>query len=223
MASGADNSKMSDVLVPDSDLESVHSNPLVVVDSVYGDSEVGGEGDRSDVLTPGGREGVSPEPGRSLAVSSGRISPALSIADSLRSSVRSEELEAQKEIRRMELEAEERRLQSEREARREEREAEERRLRHEREAEDRREERRFAHEREMADRHRAFELERARITSSVSRSSGGEGEGDGKVESRMVRSLKLIPEFDEKKVAEWFKRFERKYWSLLGHWRYGVV
>ena len=30
------------------------------------------------------------------------------------------------------------------------------------------------------------------------------------VESQMVRSLKLIPEFDESKVTEWFRRFEKK-------------
>lgn len=30
------------------------------------------------------------------------------------------------------------------------------------------------------------------------------------VEIQMVRSLKLIPKFDEKKVTEWFRRFEKK-------------
>ena len=38
----------------------------------------------------------------------------------------------------------------------------------------------------------------------------GEGAVEKSVESQMVRSLKLIPEFDENKVTEWFRRFVKK-------------
>ena len=161
----------------------------------------------------------------------GRISPAISIAGSARSSVVSEALrmreiehekeqaEKEREMRRREMEHEREMIllkmgevDKSREASAASREEADRVRAHETEKADRRlqaEKERMAHEREMADKNRAFELERARIVASVSRGTGGEGDYR-QVEGRMVRSLKLIPEFDERKVAEWFKRFEKK-------------
>ena len=103
-------------------------------------------------------------------------------------------------MKRLELDAEERS-----EARKIE--AEERRIA----AEERREARRFELEvRRLAmEKHRDFEWERSRLWANSTHKEGGEGE-ENSVESQMVRSLQLIPDFDEQKVAEWFRRFEKK-------------
>ena len=49
-------------------------------------------------------------------------------------------------------------------------------------------------------------MQRGLITPRV---VGGEG-GERSVETKLVKSLQLIPDFDEEKVAEWFGRFEKK-------------
>ncbi|ORD93093.1 hypothetical protein ECANGB1_1295, partial [Enterospora canceri] len=92
------------------------------------------------------------------------------------------------------------------EARRLEAEVEKRRL----EAEERNEARRLDLEvRKLeVEKHRDFEWERSRLGAN-STHKGGEGE-ENTVERQMVRSLQLIPDFDEQKVAEWFRRFEKK-------------
>ena len=59
------------------------------------------------------------------------------------------------------------------------------------------------------EKHRDFELKRSRLGANSMHKGGGEGEGNS-VERQMVRSLQLIPDFDEQKVAEWFRRFEKK-------------
>ena len=56
---------------------------------------------------------------------------------------------------------------------------------------------------------RRFELEKTRIEVNSPHGARG-GVVEKTVESQMVRSLKLIPEFDENKVTEWFRRFEKK-------------
>ena len=58
------------------------------------------------------------------------------------------------------------------------------------------------------EKHRNFEWERSRFGAN-STHKGGEAE-ENSVERQMVRSLQLIPDFDEQKVAEWFRRFEKK-------------
>ena len=55
---------------------------------------------------------------------------------------------------------------------------------------------------EEADKNRQFELEKSRIEVNSPHPGGGEGVAEKSVESQMVRSLKLIPEFDENKVTE---------------------
>ena len=64
-------------------------------------------------------------------------------------------------------------------------------------------------EKEEVEKNRDFELERSRIGANSTHKGGGEGEGNS-VECQMVWSLQLIPDFDEQKVAEWFRRFEKK-------------
>ena len=88
-------------------------------------------------------------------------------------------------------------------------EAEERRAEREREAEERRAER----EREERERERQFELERIRVGAERGRERGVEHGIRGREESaeiQLTRSLKLVPAFDEAKVTEWFLRFEKK-------------
>ena len=58
------------------------------------------------------------------------------------------------------------------------------------------------------EKNRDFEWETSRLGAS-STHKGGEGE-ENTVERPMVRGLQLIPDFDEHKVAEWFRRFEKK-------------
>ena len=162
---------------------------------------------------------------RRTVVGSRRVSPAASLADSLQSVGMTEELRFQLEMKRLELEAEERR-----EARRLELETEERRLAAEERrlaAEERREARRLEIEaasevrrlklearrleveKEEAQKNRDFELERSRIGANSTHKGGGEGE-ENSVERQIVRRLQLIPDFDEQKVAEWLRRFEKK-------------
>ena len=141
---------------------------------------------------------------------SGRVSPAASVTDNLQSVGMAEELRFQLEMKRLEIEAanEARRLEAEerREARRLEAEAEARRL----EVEERNEARRLDLEvrRLEVEKHREFEWERSRFGANATHKGGG-GE-ENSVERQMVRSLQLIPDFDEQKVAEWFRRFEKK-------------
>ena len=132
-----------------------------------------------------------------------RVNPAASVAESLQSAGMVEEWRLQLEMKRLELEAEERR-----EARRLEIEAANEARRLELESEERREARREEMEvrRLEVEKHREFEWERSRPNSTH---KGREGE-ENSVERQMVRSLQLIPDFDEQKVAEWFRRFEKK-------------
>ena len=51
------------------------------------------------------------------------------------------------------------------------------------------------------EKHRDFEWERSRLGANSTHKGGGEGE-ENSVERQMVRSLQLIPDFDEQKVAE---------------------
>ena len=153
---------------------------------------------------------------RESVVGSRRVSPAASLADSLQSVGMAEELRFQLEMKRWELEAGERRLAAEerREARRLEIEAarEAKRLEAEERREDKRlelETRRLEVEKEEAEKNRDFELERSRTGTNSSHKRGGEGE-ENSVERQMIRSLQLIPDFDEQKVAEWLRRFEKK-------------
>ena len=149
-----------------------------------------------------------------------RVSPATSLADSLQSVGMAEELRFQLEMKRLKLEAEERRLAVEerrleaekrREAKRLKLEAEERREARRLEIEAANEARRLELEarRLEVEKRRDFELERSRIGTNSTYKRGGEGEGNS-VERQMVRSLQLIPDFDEQKVAECFRRFEKK-------------
>ena len=154
-----------------------------------------------------------------------RVNPAASVAGSLQSVGMAEELRFQLELKRMEIEAatkerriaveaeerrEARRLELEteerREARRMEAEAEARRL----EVEERNEARRLDLEvrRLEVEKNRDFEWEISRLGAN---STHKEGEGEeNTVERQMIRSLQLIPDFDEQKVAEWFRIFEKK-------------
>ena len=133
-----------------------------------------------------------------------RVSPAASLADSLQSVEMAEELRFQLEMR-LELEAEERR-----ETRRLEIEAEKRREARRLEIEAASEARRLELEARKleAEKNRDFELERSRIGANSTHKGRGEGEGNS-VERQMVRSLQLIPDFNEQKVAEWFRKFEK--------------
>ena len=148
-----------------------------------------------------------------------RVSPAASVADCLQSVGMAEELRFQLEMKRLEIEAanevrrleaeerrmaaEERRLELEAEERRETRrlelEVEARRL----EVEERNEAKRLDLEvrRLEKEKHRDFEWERSRVGANSTRKGGGEG-GENSVESQMVLSLQLIPDFDEQKVAD---------------------
>ena len=112
------------------------------------------------------------------------------MADNLQSVGMAEELRFQLEMKRLELEAEARRLALE--------------------VEERNEARRLDLEvrRVEMEKHRDFEWERSRCRAN-STHKGGEGE-ENSVERQMVKSLQLIPDFDEQKVAEWFRRFEKK-------------
>ena len=96
-----------------------------------------------------------------------RVSPAISLTDSLQSVGMAEELRFQLEMKRLELEAEERR-----EARRLEIEAASEAKRLELEV------RRLEVEKEEAEKNRDFELERSRIGANSSQKGGGEGEGN---------------------------------------------
>ena len=87
-------------------------------------------------------------------------------------------------------------------------EMEEKRL--ESEKEERLTMKKFEMEEKEADKNRQFELEKSRMEINSPCPDGGEGGAEKSVESQMVRSLKLIPEFDESKVTEWFRRFEKK-------------
>ena len=91
------------------------------------------------------------------------------------------QVETEREERRQEFEL--RKLQIEREERRGEKEAEERReaLR--------------------------LKLEEEKVRRETPSSQEEDGSG---VERTMVRSLQLIPEFDEERVSDWFSRFEKK-------------
>ncbi len=72
------------------------------------------------------------------------------------------------------------------------------------------------YDKEEAEKNRMFELEKTRIdVNSLHILRKGVGVKENTIESQMVRSLKAIPEFDEK-VTKWFRRFEKKaaefYW-----------
>ena len=143
-----------------------------------------------------------------------RVIPAASVADCLQSVGMAEKLRFQLEMKRLELEAEERRearrleIEAANEARRLELEFEARSLALE--VEERNEGRRLDLEvrRLEVEKHREFEWERSRCGAN-STHKGGEEEQNS-VERQMVRSLQLIPDFDEQKVAEWFRRLEKK-------------
>ena len=132
---------------------------------------------------------------RGSVMGSRRVSPAASLAGSLQS-VRMVELRFQLEMKRLELEAEERR-----EARRLEIEAASEASRLEIEAANETRRLELEARRLEVEKHRDFELERSRIGANSTNKGGGEGEGNS-VERQMVRSLQLIPDFDEQKVAE---------------------
>ncbi len=61
-----------------------------------------------------------------------------------------------------------------------------------------------------AEKIKIFELEKTRIEVSSLHDLTRRGVKKDHIESQMVRSLKLIPEFDEKTVTEWFGRFEKQ-------------
>ena len=103
-----------------------------------------------------------------------RVSPAASVADSLPSVGMAEELRFQLEMKRLELETEERR-----EARRLDLESEERREARRLELEVRRLE---------VEKHRDFEWERSRLGANSTHKGAGEGE-ENSVERQMVRSI----------------------------------
>ncbi len=126
-----------------------------------------------------------------------RRSPASRVGSSSPTGGMSEELRFKLEMKRLEVEKEERL-----EARRMELEMEAALRRERAEA------KRLEHEEKEAERNRRFELEKTRLEVNSPHRSGGVAEKS--VESQMVRSLKLIPEFDEGKVTEWFRRFEKK-------------
>ena len=93
------------------------------------------------------------------------------------------------------------RLTVEQEAKKREAEQEDKTLllrREEIEAEERKEMKRMQMENEK--------IEHGLITPNT---GGGEG-GEWGVERSLVRSLQLIPDFDEERVSEWFIRFEKK-------------
>ena len=143
-----------------------------------------------------------------------RVSPAASVTDNLQSFGMAEELRFQLELKRLEIEAanEAKKIEAEerREGRRLEIEAANVARRLELESEERREARREEMEvrRLEVEKHREFEWERSRCGAN---STHKEGEGEeNSVERQMVRSLQLISDFDEQKVAEWFRRFEKK-------------
>ncbi|WP_435362537.1 hypothetical protein, partial [Klebsiella pneumoniae] len=54
-----------------------------------------------------------------------------------------------------------------------------------------------------------MELEKSRVEASRPVTSATFGRPDDG-ESRLARSIKLVPAFDENKVTEWFVRFEKK-------------
>ena len=141
-----------------------------------------------------------------------RVSLAPSVTDNLQSVRMAEELRFQLELKRLEIEAANEARRLEIEAANEERrlETEERREARRLEVEERNEARRIDLEvrRLEVEKHRDFEWERSRCGAN-STHKGGERE-ENTVESQMVRSLQLIPDFDEQKVAEWFRRFEKK-------------
>ena len=61
-------------------------------------------------------------------------------------------------------------------------------------------------EAEDKNKNRKFELERIRVEAASRNSARDEKpKKESSVENRIVRSLKLIPEFDETKVMEWFR------------------
>ncbi len=77
------------------------------------------------------------------------------------------------------------------------------------------------HQAEMQLEKERMQLEREKLVAETDRTrievSGGKfqvgTEGATKIDSfetQMARSMKLVPAFDEHKVAEWFRRFEKK-------------
>ena len=130
-----------------------------------------------------------------------RVSPAASVADCLQSVGMAEEWRFQLEMKRLELDAEERRMAAEERML----EAEERREARRLEAEERNEERRLDLEvrRLEVEKHREFERVRSSCGANLTH-KGGKAE-ENSVEHQMVRSLQLIPDFDEQKLAEWFR------------------
>ena len=158
----------------------------------------------------------------------GRTSPTISLAGSARSSVISESLRLKEMEHEKEMEERAaRRAEREEERQREDREMRRREMEHEREmvllkmgeversreATDKsREEsdriRRF--EAEEAEKRRRFEIERMKVAASTSRPVYREGDNEDSMERKLVKSLKLLPEFDEKRVPEWFRHFEKK-------------
>ena len=163
-----------------------------------------------EYLGAGGESESSPPP-RVV----GQDGPALLPGELVPTDGMSAEMRFQLEMRRMEIaaEAEERRARRQEKEKEKERMLEKERLEVEKEKlkkEEREKRERLEFEREQADKTRVFEMEKLRMTTTSP--SGGEG-GVGRVEtveSQMVRSRKLVPEFDEKKVTEWFRRFEKK-------------
>ncbi len=66
-------------------------------------------------------------------------------------------------------------------------------------------------EKEETERNRMSELKKTWIEVNLPHGlKRGDGVRECSGESHMMKSLKLIPEFDEKKVTEWSRRFENK-------------
>ena len=158
-----------------------------------------------------------------------RVSPAASVADNLQSVGIAEEWRFQLEMKRLELEAEERRearrleIEAANEARRVELEAEERREARRLEVEEKNEARRLDLEvrRLEVEKHREFEWERSRLGAN-STYKGEEGE-ENTVERQMVRSLRLIPDFDEQKLQNGSGGLKRRRLNLVGQKEDGLA
>ena len=138
-----------------------------------------------------------------------RVNPAASVTDNLQSVGMAEELRFQLELKRLEIEAANEAKRMEIEAANEARKIE---------AEERREARGLEVEADArmldlevrrleVEKHREFQWERSRLGANSTHERGRE---ENTVERQMVRSLQLIPDSDEQKIAEWFRKFEKK-------------
>ena len=150
-----------------------------------------------------------------------RVSPAPSVTDSLQSAGMAEELRFQLELKRLEIEAAEMRIAAEERRLEAEERREARRL--ELESEERREARRLELEvrRLEVEKQGEFEWERSRRGAN-STHKGGEGE-ENTVERQMVRSLQLIPDFDERRLQNGSGGLKRRRLSLVGQEEDGLA